>query len=260
MSSAILDVFAGLYGPFVDLAERIHNFRQKRKRAREAEDQLVNALDAEIKSYQTLSDHFAQLCNAKLVPALLQVGDDPAPLQILKVLDSFSDLPTIYVESVKCFIELARACNEVSTQEAFMHSLREGSNFLCDFVGTMSDAYVAKNTVRIDGRFFRFFSSYKNDILKTYERAYGSSKLSKEDKAQIALLEKRAMILIRNVDDHFMNRYLRSPTIRRWRSSIVRLGKVAQAVTVDKPSNFSMDIFIPPQIRPFTRFLDDLGC
>jgi hypothetical protein len=67
------------------------------------------------------------------------------------------------------------------------------------------------------------------------------------------------MIVIRNLDDDFINRYLRNPAIRRWRSRVVRLNKVAQAITVDRPSNFNMDIFIPPQIRPFVTFSDELG-
>jgi len=166
MAGAIFDVFTGLYSPFVDLAERIHNFQQKRKRARQAKDQLVGALDTEIKSYQAFHERFVQVCEEKLVPSLQQIGEDPTPHQILKVLDSFSILPKIHIESIKCFIDLARACNEISTEEAFMHSLLESSNFLHDFLRIMSDAYIGKNTVRIDGKFFRFFNTYKKDMLK----------------------------------------------------------------------------------------------
>jgi hypothetical protein len=96
-------------------------------------------------------------------------------------------------------------------------------------------------------------------MLKAYASAYGSFKLSKDDKEFIALVEKRARTFVRNLDGNFMNRYLRNPIIRRWRVSLVRLGKVAEAVSIDKPSNFNMDIFVPPQIRPFTTFLDEIG-
>lgn len=137
MVSPVLDVIAGLYGPLADLGERIHNFQQKRKRAHEAKDQFFDALDAEIRSYQNLSDRFEQLCKEKLIPALLLIGQDPNPQQILRTLDSFSDMPKIQIESTKCFIDLARACNEASSKKAFMDSLRESSNFLQDFVGTM---------------------------------------------------------------------------------------------------------------------------
>lgn len=258
MASAILGAFASLYGPFIDVGERIHNFQQKRKRIHEAKDQLVDALDAELKNYQMLHDHFGQVSKEKLIPALHQVGDDPGPTQMLRVLDSFSDVPKLYTESIKCFIDLAKACNEVSGREAFMGSLREGSNFSYDFVRTMSDAYVAKNTVRIDGRFFRFFRLYKKDILKAYKKAYGSFTLSDEDKAEIELLRKRAITFVRNLDRHFIDRHLRNTAIRRWRVSIVKLNKVAEAISIEEVSRFNMDDFIPPQIRPYTTFSDEL--
>lgn len=86
--------------------------------------------------------------------------------------------------------------------------------------------------------------------------------MSKEDKEFIVLMEKRAKALIRNLGQDFLNRHLRNPAIRRWRMSLVRLvrlNKVAQAVSVDRPRNFNMDIFIPPQIRAFSTLLDELN-
>jgi hypothetical protein len=255
----ILDVFAGLFGTVMDLEEKIHNRHEKRKRAHQAKEYFVDALDAEIESYQKLLDWLVQLCREKWIPALLQVGEEPSPFQVIRFLDSFSDWPRFCIESTKCFIDLARACNEVSSEEGFMESLREGNIFQYDFVRMMGGTYVAENTVRIDRRFFRFFSTYKKDILKKYKEAFGSFKPSKEDKEQIALLEKHAKILIRNINVNFVKRHVRNQTIRKWQRSVVKLNKVGQALSVDKPRNFNMDIFVPPQIRAFTTFPDELG-
>jgi hypothetical protein len=205
-----------------------------------------------------LYDHFGQISEEKLVPALLQVGDNPSSVQMLRVLGSFLEVPKMYIQSIKCFIDLARACNQVSAREAFMDSLRESSNFQYDFVRLMSDAYVAENTVRIDGKFFRFFRLYKRDILKTYKRAYGSYKLSKEEEAQIALVKKRAVTFVRNLDKHFINRHLRSAPIRTWRLNVIKLNKAAQAISVTEVTSFNLDDFIPPQVRPFITFSDEL--
>lgn len=256
--AGILGVFTGLYGPLAELLEKIRRYQQKRKRGREVQDQFANALENEIKNYQKLSENFEQSTKDNFIPALLQLDEDPTPPQILKAIDSFSEMPKFFGEATKCFIRLARACNEISTKEAFMDSLRESSSFLYDFVGTMSKAYVAKDTVRIDGNFFRFFNMYKKEMSETFDKTYGKIKLNRKDKELIATLNKRATILTRKLEDHsFMRRHLRNKSLRKWKIGFVRISWVGKAVSMDRPSEFNMDILIPPQVRPFTTFLDE---
>lgn len=96
-------------------------------------------------------------------------------------------------------------------------------------------------------------------MLQAYKGGYGSIRLSKKDKAQISLLEKRVKTFQRNLDARFVNRFARTTPIKKWRSALVTLNRTAQAISVDRPRDFSMSIFIPPQIRPFVTILDELG-
>jgi hypothetical protein len=118
----ILSIFAGVYGPVVDLLKPIRRYQQERKSLHEVQDRFANALENEIKNYQELFENFKQSTEEKFMPALLQLDEDPAPFQILKTIDTFSETQKFFGEAAKCFIGLARACNEISTKKAFMDS------------------------------------------------------------------------------------------------------------------------------------------
>jgi hypothetical protein len=147
------------------------------------------------------------------------------------------------------FVGLARACKEISSKKAFMDSLRDSSRFMYDFVNTLSDAYIEKNTVKIDGRFFRFFSMYKREILK-------KPKIGKIKQDELKSIEKRVIIVMHCLNEPFLKRHMRSPAIKKWKSSLAQLGKVSKNVTIEEPSAINLNEFIPSELRPLADFLD----
>jgi hypothetical protein len=125
----------------------------------------------------------------------------------------------------------------------------------------MSETYVKKakkDTVKIDPSFFRFFSMYRKEISEAFDKTYGKIKLDSEGKELIAMINNRAAILTRKLKDYgFLHRYLRNKSLRKWKAAFVRLGWVGKAVSIDQPSEFNVDDFIPPQIRSCITFLDE---
>jgi hypothetical protein len=258
MPELILKIFTGLYSPLSSLAEKVHKYREKL----ETKEQFVDAFENEMKSYQKLYDHFADMCQNKFYPVIMQLPPQPLPLQIIKVVDSLAELPKIFGESIVCFIGLARACSEVSKKKGFMDSLSSSNRFLFDFVGTMSDTYVKKDTVervRIDGSFFRFFNVYKKQMVKAYKKTYGSIKLKEKQKREIKEAQKRIKIFVQNFNEPFLSRYSHSKTFRKWKFRMRKLEKTALAVNVENPTKFNMDSFIPEELRPYTTIIDEVS-
>jgi hypothetical protein len=116
----------------------------------------------------------------------------------------------------------------------------------------MRDAYVEKDTVKIDGRFFRFFSLHKKEILK-------GIKIGKVNKGEFELVEKRMKSVIRCLNEDFLKRYARKSGIRKWHHGLIQLGKISQSIVLEQPSRINIDAFIPPELQSLTTFLDEFS-
>jgi hypothetical protein len=226
------------------LSEKIHKYRDKIK----VKEQFADALENEIKAYDDILNDTMELVR-RFIPAIERIEEQPTPMQVIDVIDCLSRTPGILARFLISFVGLARACKEISSKKAFMDSLRDSSRFMYDFVNTMSDTYIERDTVKIDGRFFRFYSMYKREILK-------GQKIGKVKKDELKLIEKRMKTVMHCLNIHFLRRHMRNPTIKKWKSSLVQLGKVSKNVTIEESSAISLDGFIPSELRPLADFLD----
>lgn len=244
MSSIAFRILTSLASPVMTLSEKIHKYQDKIK----VKEQFADALENEIKGYDTIFNDIMELGN-KFIPIMEEIEGQPTPKQVIDVIDCLSQTPRILSKFLISFVGLARACKEISSKKAFMDSLGDSSRFMYDFVNTMSDTYVEKDTVKIDGRFFRFFSMYKREILKRQE----IGKLKKDD---LKLMAKSMKTVIQCLNAPFLRRHVRNPAIKKWNSSLIQLGKVSKNVTIEETSAISFDEFIPPELRLLADFLD----
>jgi hypothetical protein len=187
--------------------------------------------------------------SADALPMIEKIDGQLTPGQLLKIIACLSQTPRILARFLVSFVELAKACKEISSKEAFMDSLRESSRFMYDFVNTMSDTYIEKDTVKIDGRYFRFFSMYKREILKRL-------KIGKMREDDVKLMKKRMKVIMHCLNETFLKRHMRNLAIKRWKSSFVQLNKVSKNITYEDLSVTSLEEFIPSELRSFADFLD----
>ena len=250
MSETIFRFITTLASPLIALSEKIHEYQEKK----ETKEQLATALQKEIKDYEILFEDLMEL-GKKFSSIIEQVKEQPTPHQAMEILDSLSQTPKVVARFIMLFIELAKACKEISSQRAFMDSLKESSHFLYDFVERMAEAYIEKNTVRIDGRFFRFFSTYRKEMLKG--SMFKKAKISKIDKKDLQSLEEKANAVVRYLNEPFLRRHVRHPSIKKWKSSIQYLYRAAKSIAFEPPSKPSLNEFVPSDLQTLAKFLEE---
>jgi hypothetical protein len=248
MSEIAIRFISGLASPLIALSEKIHKYQEKR----ETREQFASALQSEIKDYEVLINELMEL-GKKSVSIVEQIEEQPTPRQVFEVLDCLSQSPRLVARFLMLFIKLARACKEISSQRAFMDSLKESSHFLHDFVERMGEAYIEKDTVIIDGRFFRFFSTYRKEILK--RSVFKGVEMSKMNKKDIKSIEDKVNAVIRCFNQPFLQRYVRNPTMKKWKKSLLYLDKTAQSITFEPSSTTNLDEFIPFDLQTLAKLL-----
>jgi hypothetical protein len=248
MSEIALRFISGLASPLISLSEKIHNYQEKR----ETKEQFASALQSEVKDYEVLINDLMEL-SKKSLSIVEQVEKQPTPHQVLEILDCISESPRILARFMILFIKLARACKEISSERAFMDSLMKTSHFMHDFVERMAESYIEKDTVVIDGRFFRFFSTYRKEILK--KSVFKGAKIGKMNEKDIKAIEKKVNAVVRCFNQPFLQRHTRTQIMKKWKKNLVYLDKTSKSLTFEPSSDTNMDEFMPFDLQTLEKLL-----
>jgi len=249
-SSTILQFLISLAGPVISLKQTIQEYQKKKEEKKRLKEDLANSLQAEIKEFKALAGDIANF-GERVLPILKDVDGKPTPTHLMQFINYCSELPKLSARLIVSFIHLARACKDICKAKGFMNSLLTHNRFMYDFIERMGEAYIGKNTIKIDSSFFRFLLMYKREILKV-------SKIDKISKREIEFLKKQADIMLRNLNQTFLKRYMRSGPIKKWKTSLGRLDKTLKYVKIDtKGIDISgLNDFLPSGLREVAPFLD----
>jgi hypothetical protein len=244
MLSTVFQFLSSVANPLKALREAIHNYEEKKK----IKEELADALETEIKEFEKINNEIEEF-GSKVLPLFQHVEGQPTPRQLLEVVDCLSQTPRIFAKLIISFVHLAKACKEISDQKGFMDSLRSTNRFMHDFIVRIGSTYIEKDTVRIDGSFFRFFRIYKKELLK-------GVRTPEIDKKEIEMLEKRTESILRGLSDSFLKRHLRHPMIKKWKNSLTQLNKVSGEIQVEDADDTILKELVPPELRQYAPFLD----
>lgn len=248
MSEIALGFINALASPLISLYEKIHNYQEKK----ETKEQIASALQSEIKDYEILINDLTEL-SKKSLSKVEQIEEQPTPHQVLEILGYISESPRLLARFMILFIELARACKEITSERALMDSLKETSHFLFDFVERMAEAYIEKDTVIIDGRFFRFFKTYRKEILK--KSVFKGVKIGKMKEKDIKAIEKKVNAVVRCFNQSFLQRYTRTQIMKKWKKNLVYFNKTSESITFKPSGETNLDEFMPFDLQTLQRLL-----
>ena len=111
---------------------------EKYRKNRQIKDELANALGEDIKKYKSAFDDLKQIKNDLLMLSLEAFKDGVSSRdKVNAVVDSVSQLYTVYGKIINQFIRLAEDCKGVSLNSAFMDDLKKCDSFLHDYVFQM---------------------------------------------------------------------------------------------------------------------------
>ena len=164
-----LSVVSVFFGPISKLREVVKKYLKKKK----IENLFIKALDTEATAYIDTLEEMSEYSRDKIKPALLDIKGPPTPTQITAIMEVAAEVPLQFINLLTAFINLARACSEVSKIDGFMKALEETNLAQYDFVNRLAAIYVPENSIKVDGSFFRYFKMYQEDFPKPpRDRAY----------------------------------------------------------------------------------------
>ncbi len=246
MSFSDVYQFLGLVAlPLNELRTVLRKYKEKQK----TKQQFADALESEAKEFEEVNIqlNMAVCTTIDLVNEIKE--EQPTIAQILDFADAVSQMPTILSKLITSYIHIAKACKEISSQEGFMKSLLSTNKYMFDFVKLMANAYVAKNTMKIDSNFFRFFRIHKSEISKR-------TKTSKTNQKEIERLEEKLDKLVNGLRIELSKRHLRHKLIKKWQLSFVTLGETAKDFKIEDVDYDILKELTPPELHKFAPFFD----
>lgn len=242
--SSVIPVLSSLLSPLEKLGKEIKKYQTKRK----TQNRILNALGDEIKDYIDIFDQISAASENQVLPILQSIKGMPTVHQMNELLAGLLQMPLMFSQLIKSFIKLAKACSEVSVNRGFMESLKESSLFLYDFVDRMKDTYIGENTIRIDGRYYRFFKVYQDQIFKEI----------KEEDLEKAVDEVKGYVKkIKHYVDKtsFVKRKIRKKYIKNFKE----MCKVAVNVKIEKANVIDLRAYMPSRLLPVMILFDEIS-
>jgi len=241
--SSIVSLVTSPINPIIRLRDEVKRYLEKKK----TKDRIVNALRDEVQAYVDTFDQIVQISETQLMPILETIENSPTVHQMNDLLEGFSQMPLAYSTLIQSFIKIAKACSEVSENQAFMESLKESSSFIYDFVERMRDTYIGKDLIKIDGRYYRFFKLYQDEIFKEVQ-VNGLEEIIEEMRGYVQKIK------------HYIRKtpFIRRKIVKKYRKNLQQLFKVTRNVTIEESDVVNLRNYIPTKLFPVAVFFEEI--
>jgi len=120
-TSPISSLVSSFFGPIIQLRDEIRKYKRKK----EINNFFLNALEDETKTYIDAFEEMSKYGNEQVKPALLAIKTIPTRNQMNNLMAVVSKVPTFYIKLIAAFIDIPKACSEVSKLEGFMGHSRK---------------------------------------------------------------------------------------------------------------------------------------
>jgi hypothetical protein len=241
-----MSTFSALSVP-VNLLEKLLPIIKKLRKKKQIEDRFVSALENEIEAYLKTFKEMRELSRQRVMPILDSVGDELTPHDMNLLIEEFIKVPLLFSELIKAFISFARACTEVVALKGFMEDLHDNDTILFDFIHTMKNAYVPDNKAIINGKYYRYFQTYKTEI-------FGNVKIEDTDEAteQLRIYGQKLKQFWEKTA--FIKRTLKKKYLKNYRIFV----KTAENLKVKTTSLIDLEAYIPEPLLPVVIVLEEL--
>ena len=242
-ASSYITIFLSSINPLARLKEKIDRYLQKKK----TKERIIRALADEIQEYLDILERSLKISKTEVVSKVKSIDGIPTTPQINIILNGFSEVMLKYSELIRAFIKLSKACCEVIENQAFMENLKETDSLLYDFVNLMSNIYVKEGKVKINGRYYRFFKLYEDELF---------------DKVKINEVEE-IIKGIREFADKILfwvkkkRRQISGGIIRKYRRNLKALYAASKDVIVADIEVSKLRVYVPTKFLPIAILLEE---
>jgi hypothetical protein len=245
-------VLSTAFGLILKLSDPIKKYRQKKQ----TESRFMSAFENEITKFSEIYGRALELSEEEVRPILERERREITAHDVNELLEVMMPIPLIYADWIETFVSFAKACSEVSTFKGFMDYLRESNIMLYDFVIMMKGTYIQnKNRVVIDGKYYRFFKTYENDI-------FGKARQNEIDAAVQELepywdIVRRFVKRVRQLAARtsLIKRSIRKGYAKNYRKFL----RMSESMVIEKTSIIDLMAYTPRQLLPISVFIEELS-
>ena len=240
------NIISVINAPF-SIASKLHEIVKKYLKKKKIERRFVKSFENEIGAYIDIFKEILDLSEKQMLPIMQTIDGAITVHQMNELLEAMVDMPLIYARMIKAFVNFARACSEVSSLSGFMEGLEETDIVLYDFVITMKNTYVEDNKVKIDGKYYRFFKTYEDEIFKELE----TEEVEKFTEAFRGYAKKTK---------HYVEKtaLIRRDIRKKYRRNFRVLAKASDRMIVKPTKTIELRAYIPKKLLPTTVLIDEL--
>jgi len=242
--SGLVTAVSSPFNLMIRLLDIINKYKKKKK----TESRFIKAFENEIKTYINVYEQIAEISEEEIMPILESVEDSFSVHKMNELFECMSKMPLMCAELVKAFLSFAKASSEVWVIKGFMDDLKDNNIVLYDFVFTMKNAYVEENRVNLDGKYYRFFKTYEDDIF---------------EKVEIENLDEIIGQLRRHVGKirHYVEKtaFIKRKIRKKYAKNMRVLAKVAENITLEKTIIIDLRAYVPQKLLPIAMFLEEIS-
>ena len=242
-ASSNITIFLSIYEMLERLKKKLERFLKKRK----AKERIVRALADEIKEYLDILEQGVEISKTEVMSKIESIEGIPTTHQINMILIGVSEVMLKYSELIMAFIKLSKACSEVVKNQAFMDNLKESDSLLYDFVNLMGDVYVEDGKVKINGRYYRFFKLYEDEMfdrVETSEVEEFTGKIGNFVDKILFWVKKKKRLISRGV-------------IRRYMRSLKAIHEASKNIIVVDIEVSKLRTYVPTKFLPIAILLEE---
>lgn len=227
---------------------KLHEVIKKYLKKGRTERHFIKTFENEIKTYIDIYKEIYKLSEKQVLPIFESIGDRLTVHEMNELLEAMSEMPLIYAKMIKAFTSFAKACSEVSALKGFMEDLKDTDIVLYDFVITMKNTYVEENKVKINGKYYRFFKTYQDEIFR---------------ELKIDEIERLVKVLKGHVKKtkHYMEKtaLIKRGIRKKYRKNFGVLAKATKNMMVKSTTTIELRAYIPEKLLPITVLVDELS-
>lgn len=241
-------------GPSLTVFQKLYDSIQKYNRKTRTKNYLVDSLQEECQDY---IDSYTEVVSIseELIPYIKNITGQITLHHINRVLEITASLPLRTALWIDSFVNIARACDDVSELSVLMEHLKEDHPLLRDFVAIMKYVYDPEcNKVTIDRKYFRFFKTYESAIFGKVT----AKELTSTSTNDWTPVLKKVEVIAKNVKI-FRNKrgLIKNEIKRKYERNTKQLIKSASHLSIDKNVVNNLSKHVPDKLLPAALLLEE---
>lgn len=239
-----------IVGVILEPALRLKDYLEKQKKDEKIKKELFQGLKTEIISYEEAVDNLSDVTHNKLIPKVNSLSNEYSSIVLNDIILAEAEYFANYSKMILSHIDVAKGCNEISGLDYFMEELKEADIVLCEFVNEMGKTYNPNDTVKITGRFYKFFQM-RGEI---FFEPLSDDKISEIIKISKNFVDKYKKIVAPSKSKAVIKRKIRTNHAQNVKFFI----KTIKKIHVPKKVSKNIMKYMPEKLLPLVAFTEEL--